>query len=705
VRKERTPEESPACSPGPGLGPIHCMNCGYGRRFFVAFYLVFAGFGLIEFSAPAFADGTAYYINNQAHSNCSDAGPHTLAQPWCSFAPINRLRILAPGDQVLLARGSTWDQQLSLTGVGTVSEPITLTAYGNGADPRILRDQATDDICVLLSDASYWNISHLELGQASVGILLHFTQLSNNGITISNLYVHDNKGIWGGYSPQYPVSHGRVDPFAASLNINLSAGILFNISSRLSFNSSQYVLSGISLSNISGTKNLDSVAFDAETTTTDGQDGHNAFQNIVLNGLILSTDDGNADEVYQSAGLGCSDSLRLLGVMNLTLLDSVLYDEAACHTASGTAAVILGRVANINFTNNILFGVPVTSSPDETGIDFEFSESNVNLFANLFAENAGAGLELLNIHEGDHTTGVNIVDNTFLNNALSHSAKAASVLEISDGSGDATPTVSIQNNLYSEKNGPFFEGGNDVSIATSNNLPTSTVPNYAAEEFSSTQGLNGWRYMYEPAALTWKDLPNYSPTDYNGAWEVNPAQYVSAFELTPASCIGRRNIGGVARVWVAPRNGLVNIRGRVLKSDAGGGTGVFAEINLVSGRRVSQIWPASGSGQLIAGSDQVGFATDVNNVYVNAGDMIRFEISANGENSYDKASWTPAVGYALSPLPSAAAPSPSETTTGSSTLNGRTIEVEPEPIYVFGLDLAPPQSDSAIDDRDPDTGP
>lgn len=702
--KERTPEESPACSPGFGLGHIHRMGCGHDRRFLVAFYLVIAGFALSGFSAPAFADGTAYYINNQAGSNCSDAGPHTLAQPWCSFAPINRVQILAPGDQVLLARGSTWDQQLTLTGVGGVDEPITLTAYGDGADPSILRDQATDDICVLLTDASYWDISHLELGQASVGILLRYTQLSNNGITISDLYVHDNKGIWGGYSPQYPVSRGSADPFAATLNINLSAGILFNISSSLSFSSSQYVLSGISLTNISGTRNLDSVAFDAETATTDGQDGHNAFQNVVLNGLMLSTDNGNADKVYQSAGLGCSDSLRLLGVMNLTLLDSVLYDEAACHTATGTAAVILGRVANINFTNNILFGVPSTSSPDETGIDFEFSESNVNLFANLFAENAGAGLELLNIHKGDHTTGVNIVDNTFVDNALGHSAKAASVLEVSDGSGYATPSVSIQNNLYSEKNGPFFEGGNDVSITTFNNLPTSGAPNYAAEEFSSTQGRNNWRYMYEPAALTWMDLPNYSPADYNGAWEVNPGQYVSAFELTPASCAERCDSGGVARVWIAPGSGLVNIRGRVLKSDAGGGQGVFAKINLVSGRRVSQIWPASGNGQLIAGSDQVGFATDVNDVYVSAGDMIRFEISANGENLHDTASWTPAVGYARSPLSSTAASSLSKTATGSSTLNVQTIQVEPEPIYVFGIDLAP-QSDSANDDADQDTGP
>ncbi|MGA9586783.1 MAG: hypothetical protein WBQ95_15720, partial [Terracidiphilus sp.] len=140
--------------------------------------------GLIGFGIPAHADGTAYYINNQSGSNCSDSGPHSVAQPWCSFAPANRIRTFLPGDEILLARGGAWDQELSLAGSGTASEPITLAAYGTGATPKILRNQAVTDICVLLTDASFWKVSDLEVGRASVGILLHDTQLFNNGITI-----------------------------------------------------------------------------------------------------------------------------------------------------------------------------------------------------------------------------------------------------------------------------------------------------------------------------------------------------------------------------------------------------------------------------------------------------------------------------------------------------------------------------------------
>jgi hypothetical protein len=613
--------------------------------------LVFTAIGFIAVSVPAFANGTQYFINNQPGSNCNDAGLHSQAQPWCSFAPINRVKILSPGDQILLARGGAWDEQMTLTGSGTSTQPIMLGAYGTGAKPKILRDQATSDIGVLLTDVSNWNIEHLEVGNASVGILLHYTEMFHEGIAIDDIYAHDNKGIWSGYSREFPVWEGTKDPFAATLNINLSSGILFNIASNLTFSSAAYVLKGISVSNIRGAHNLDSVAFDAEVNTTDGEDGHNAFQNVVLNGLILTDDDGHAASEYQAAGLGCSDSLRLLGMINVTLLDSVLYDEAACYTPWGTAAVLVGRVQNLNLTNNILFGVPATGSPDETGIDLEFSESQINLFANFFAENAGPGIEILNIHQADHTTGVNLIDNSFLNNAQSLSG-AASIWEVGGGSDDAVPSGLIESSLYSEPEGPFFEGNEGDSIAQLNNVASSSFPNYAAEQFSATQGLNNWRYMYQTPTSVWGELPHYSPSDYNGAWEVSPAQYVSAFALAPASCGSRCSGGGVARVWVAPRDGNVDIRGRVLKSDARGGDGVLAQINLVSGQNLTRLWPAPyGRGQFIAGTDQVGYATDLSGISVRAGDMIRFEVNAIGQNLYDTVSWTPSIAYVSAPRP------------------------------------------------------
>jgi len=614
----------------------------HSRRGLIPTWVVLIG--ILGFVGPVSA-ATAYYVNNRPDSKCNDGGPHSIAQPWCTLSPVNKIGTFVSGDQILLARGGSWNQQLTLAGHGTTAEPITLGAYGSGPDPKILRNQAIGDLCVLLTDASYWEISDLEVGRASVGILLHYTQLFNNGIKISHIYAHDNKGIWAGYSVDYPVHRKVQDPFASSLNITLSSGILFNIASNLTFSSSQYVLKGVTVSDVRGANNVDSLAFDAEKNTIDNQDGHNAFQDVVMTGLVFASDNGHAGEGYQRAGLGCSDALRLLGMTNVTLMNSVLLDEAGCRTPTGTAAVMLGRVSKVRIVNNIFFGVPHSGSPDETAIDFEWSESDVDLHANLFASNAGPAVEILNIHPGDHTSAFDFCGNTFAQNAHSHRPGAASIWEDNNGRGYGTPSGKIRNNLVFEQHGPFFAGKDIALIANTNQHETSVGPNYAAELFSPVQGKNQWRYQYELPDSTWSDLPQYSATMKNGAWMKSDAQYVSAFDLQPASCSGTCTSGGVARAWVAPRAGTISIRGRVLKSDSRGGNGVNASINLVSSRGEAQIWPPTGGGKLIAGTDEAGSGTDVDSIQVSQGDVVRFEVHANGDNAHDVVSWTPSVGY------------------------------------------------------------
>lgn len=77
---------------------------------------------------------------------------------------------------------------------------------------------------------------------------------------------------------------------------------------------------------------------------------------------------------------------------------------------------------------------------------------------------------------------------------------------------------------------------------------------------------------------------------------------------------------------------------------------MLAQINLVSGLSATRLWPSSfGRGQFISGTDQVGYATDLSGVSVHAGDMIRFEVTANGDNLYDTVSWTPSIAYISTP--------------------------------------------------------
>jgi hypothetical protein len=165
-------------------------------------------------------------------------------------------------------------------------------------------------------------------------------------------------------------------------------------------------------------------------------------------------------------------------------------------------------------------------------------------------------------------------------------------------------------------------------------------------------------------------MQKYFPTDYNGAWEVSPAQYVSAFNLTPTSSSETRNLGGVARVWIAPRRGTISIRGHVLKADARAGSGVYAVINHVSGRNVTQIWPSAGGKKLVEGTDQAGYSTDVSNISVFPGDAIRFEVTANGDGANSATSWTPSVGYISSAVLKCSGIGDGSTQTGKRHMNG-----------------------------------
>src|SRR5437764_14752790 len=131
--------------------------------------------------------GTAYYINNQAGSNCSESGPGTSpATPWCDFTPVNS-RTFGPGDRILLARRATWDQQMTLNGSGAPTNYASVDAYGSGPQPRIIRDGNESDRAIRMNDPYYWSVSNLEIGSAGTGILVHSHSLSHEGFHFNNV--------------------------------------------------------------------------------------------------------------------------------------------------------------------------------------------------------------------------------------------------------------------------------------------------------------------------------------------------------------------------------------------------------------------------------------------------------------------------------------------------------------------------------------
>src|SRR5690349_11428560 len=91
------------------------------------------GFILAAFlSFPAF--GAVYYVDSASGSDVQNG--LSASTPWSTLARAATAP-LAPGDYLLLKRGSVWHEPLVMNGSGSPDMPITISGYGTGANPLI----------------------------------------------------------------------------------------------------------------------------------------------------------------------------------------------------------------------------------------------------------------------------------------------------------------------------------------------------------------------------------------------------------------------------------------------------------------------------------------------------------------------------------------------------------------------------------------
>jgi len=596
----------------------------------------------------ATASAATYYVSSTgcrdtyAGTSSTDTGTNG---PWCSLSKASEAALRA-GDSVLLNRGSSWSgQYLSFTASGTAEAHLTLGAYGTGARPVVAGTERDTERMIRFRDVEYWDIRDLEVSRAGAGIVIYFSTLGHKGFTFENLYVHDFRGIWVGFTTTViprEIERGPFDPNAQADGIIMSSGIIFTGDNTLTpEEATQYLAREITMSNIEGTHNVDSITFDAFRWPADTVNlGAAWFKDILLRNLYLHDDDGDNVFEYTRYRLGCSDALRFIGVTNATVVDSLLTDEAACRTLSGTAAAIVGRTREITFVNSMLVNTPNTSSLDETAFDLEYAHENTTVSHSYIAGNVGPGIEVLNTCAGctiQHSRNSQFVGNLFQSNSATGGAIRMNLTLQTNMSATATSNL-------------FFEGietlmnGQITEQRNSNNTRLREAGYYGAAGFSSTQGTNQWRYQYKPAGGSYRDLPSYDATNrwwYQSA-EAPQNQRVRAFDLSPGTCARC----DVSRTWVSPVPAYVNIRGQLLKSEVGG-DGVVARIERVEARGgVTQVWPVEGGDYRLGASDRTGTATDIDHVFVAAGDLLRFEVGSGerGENTNDEVSWTPAIG-------------------------------------------------------------
>ena len=129
---------------------------------------------------------TSFYIDCSAAAN----GDGSQSSPWNSLSYVNTYSF-QPGNQIFFNRGTTCSGTLAPHGSGSSGSPITMDAYGTGAQPVI--DGGTNLAVLQLYNQQYWEINNLEIsggGQYGVAISADQNATNYDHIYLRNLNVH-----------------------------------------------------------------------------------------------------------------------------------------------------------------------------------------------------------------------------------------------------------------------------------------------------------------------------------------------------------------------------------------------------------------------------------------------------------------------------------------------------------------------------------
>jgi mannose-6-phosphate isomerase-like protein (cupin superfamily) len=588
-------------------------------------------FGLGLQAQTTFPANASYYVG---YTNCSDSyATPTVSAPWCTFNNING-NIFSPGDHLYLEAGGSWNQELDLLGTGTSSNWITLSSYGSGANPIINRNDTSSGTlrCLRLTNPDYWSIDNLQVENAGAGILVEFSTPNHNGLSISNVYASGMQGI----------------PFGTQQNadgIIVSSGIILTSPSNqnITLNPGQSDINNVYIEHFEGTNNYGSITlWDTGWGGWGAGGGANGTTTWALtNGVFQNL------YVHQDLQGASQSPLSLSYTNHLTIMDSAITDPLG-YSPTGTTAVLSDLDNNIVLINDQFTNVPYTGSNDGCGWDNELQNNGVQFEGDYFVNNAGAGIEVLAIHNaGDN--GFNDYDsNNVVTSSLFVNNGAGATSGLSGGSGGAiwsvgnstTPSGMASQNLFYAP-GFGFSGVNLPGFTFTNNLPADSASDTwnAFNGFSNTQGQNQWSYQYWNGS-SYSNMSTYNAFGTDGIWSSWGANSNSSLiwgsQMLPDAC----NTCWTARVWTAPHAGNISIRGWVAM-DTSGGSGVKVDIDQHGSITANIMAPAT-----LSGGNMAGFATNVDTT-VAQGDTIYFQVNngGSGNNAADTISWAPNIVY------------------------------------------------------------
>lgn len=504
--------------------------------------------------------------------------------PWADFTNINNMT-LSSGDTILLKRGCTWSATSSYWYWCNISASnVTVDAYGTGANPKFD-------------------------GNGYLGCAFYFQNRDNltfQNIDFANICVTT-------FQNQYTTYNHSGLTFR---NFNLTNAFLYVSNTIPDADNGNTLVSNVVIDNIvsTGSNNTSSIAIG--TRLPSDSDYNNASPNSVMyvkisNVYLFNTDD-------------CA--LVLNNCSHVTLSNIDFNNNCTQYAPQGTTTVFLYRTYNLKFINCLLNNTLYTGSYDQCCIDNEAYNSATTFEGCYSSGNAGASVEFLQLagRTGDYSSGHVVNSCTFQKNGR------PSLDSYSDTGNYSSGTAS--NNIYNEPSG--FTTGNFANWTMSNNMSVSEASNLsnAGQDYTffGVQGYKNWYYQSYDGS-SWSNLSWTSP-GYFGSSSSN----ITLFDTLPDATSTHK----IARAYIAPFTGSVQIRGwAFLPYNNYGGDGVRIKIT----KNGTTIWGS----QTIGGSDTSGYATNVSNVWVNVGDIIRFEVDcgSSNNNSYDNVSWIPTVAY------------------------------------------------------------
>lgn len=358
--------------------------------------------------------GTSYYVSaSRGDDNADGRSPDT---PWRTFSHL-RNRVLGPGDRILLRRGDTWTERLTIHAAGSAQNWAYVGPYGHLADPapRIRLENRRDDICVVVQDLvsappynvglNYIHIDNLVLSDSRIGLYIRAAvSTGNRGIRVTDCLFEnmDCEPVMsamldsGSIAAELNMAKGDLDMFASSYQSQGGGGAEYVWPAAIVLGGRRGLASPTSFHDIS----LDNLRFEGCITGVlayfyNLPSSTNFYRNLSMTRCTIT---GTVNGILAAKGLDAGHDGTPDSPWGRFLNLNILAGSENRGFALGTTGLILEDVANARFSDCSFSHVRNNGNPDGCGFDFESECRNITVERSIFADNDGQGILMMDNH-------------------------------------------------------------------------------------------------------------------------------------------------------------------------------------------------------------------------------------------------------------------------------------------------------------------